>query len=136
MDPDDVVAAFVAKPALHRYPAVMARRTHDLAVHLVEHYDGDATNVWAGVTSGGELFTRVRALPGYGQEKAQIFVAILAKRMAVAPPGWQEVAGVFADAEPRSVADIDSPATLAQVRQWKKAMREAKRDKQGRPVTA
>ena len=57
-------------------------------------------------------------------------------RQVVGPPGWQEVAGVFADAEPRSVADIDSPATLAQVRQWKKAMREAKRDKQGRPVTA
>ena len=78
----------------------------------------------------------MRALPGYGQEKAQIFVAILAKRMSVAPPGWQEVAGVFADDEPRSVADIDSPATLAQVRAWKKAMRATKRDKQGRPVTA
>jgi uncharacterized HhH-GPD family protein len=78
----------------------------------------------------------VRALPGYGQEKAQIFVAILAKRMSVAPPGWQEVAGVFADDEPRSVADVDSPTSLDQVRQWKKAMKAAKRDKQGRPVTA
>jgi uncharacterized HhH-GPD family protein len=136
MTPDEVVAVFCAKPALHRYPAVMARRTHDLAVHVVEHYGGDATRIWRDADSGAELFARVRALPGYGQEKAQIFVAILAKRMGVAPPGWQEVAGVFADDEPRSVADIDSPATLAKVREWKKAMKAAKRDKQGRPVTS
>lgn len=131
---DDLVAAFVAKPALHRYPASMARRTHELCQHLVEHYGGDAAAVWTGAPSGQELLARLRALPGYGDEKARIFVAILAKRMGVAPPGWQEAAGPFADAEPRSVADIDSPASLEKVRRWKRAMKAAKRDKQGRSI--
>ena len=137
MDPDEVVAVFCAKPALHRFPAVMARRTHELC---------DAPRralrrrrrrgLGAASRRATSCSRRLRALPGYGEEKAQIFVAILAKRMAVAPPGWEEVAGVFADDEPRSVADIDSPAALAKVRQWKKAMKAAKKDKQGRPVTA
>lgn len=131
---DDLVAAFVAKPALHRYPAAMARRTHQLCRALVEQYGGDAAAVWRGAASGQELLARLRALPGYGEEKARIFVAILAKRMGVAPPGWQEAAGPFADAEPRSVADIDSPASLEKVREWKKAMKAARKDKQGREI--
>jgi uncharacterized HhH-GPD family protein len=134
MTEEEVIAAFVAKPALHRYPANMARRTHELCRHLVDHYDGDAAAVWRGAATGEELFDRLHALPGYGREKAQIFVAILAKRMGVAPPGWQEAAGPFADAEPRSVADIDSPAALEKVREWKRAMKAAKKDKQGRDL--
>ncbi len=135
MDPEAVVAVFVEKPALHRYPANMARRVHDLCVFLVERYDGDATRLWGGAATGAALLARLQELPGYGKEKAQIFVAILAKRLGVAPPGWEAAAGVFADSEPRSVADIDSPASLEKVREWKKAMKAAKRDKQGRPVT-
>ena len=134
MTEEEVIAAFVAKPALHRYPANMARRSHELCRHLVDHYDGDAAAVWRGAATGQELFDRLHALPGYGREKAQIFVAILAKRMGVAPPGWQEAAGPFADAEPRSVADIDSPASLEKVREWKRAMKAAKKDKQGREL--
>ncbi len=133
MDPEALVAVFCEKPALHRYPANMARRTHDLCAALVEHYGADASNVWTGAATGQELLARLHGLPGYGQEKAQIFEAILAKRMGVRPPGWQQAAGVFADEVPRSVADIDSPAALERVREYKKAMKAAKRDKQGRP---
>jgi len=120
MDPEEVVAVFVAKPALHRYPAVMARRTHDLCSFLVERYDGDAGAVWRGVRSGDELYRRVRELPGYGEEKAKIFLAILAKRLGKRPAGWEEAAAPFSDATPRSVADVDSAESLAKVREFKK----------------
>ena len=123
MDPEDLVAVFVAKPALHRYPAAMARRAHDLCQFLVDHYDGDAEAVWRGVRNGDELLRRVRELPGYGDEKAKIFVAILAKRMGKRPTGWEAVAAPFSDSTPRSVADIDSPESLARVREFKKMMK-------------
>ena len=126
------MAVFVAKPALHRYPANMARRTHDLCVTIVSEYDGKASELWTTATTGAELLARLRKLPGYGEEKAKIFLAILAKRMGVRPPGWEAAAGVFSDDEPRSVADISSPETLQQVRAWKQAMKAAKKDKQGR----
>jgi uncharacterized HhH-GPD family protein len=80
------------------------------------------------------LFARLRALPGFGDEKAKIFVAILAKRFGVRPTGWEEAAGPFADKTPRSVADINSPDAFAKVREWKKAAKAAKRDKQDRPL--
>ncbi len=121
MDPEHLVAVFCDKPALHRYPAAMARRVHELCQHLVDHYDGDAGKVWFRVMSGGELYQRVRALPGYGDEKAKIFMAILAKRFGKQPEGWAEVAAPFSDAVPRSVADVSSAATLAKVREFKKA---------------
>ena len=130
MDPADLEAAFCTKPALHRFPAAMARRAHDLCRHLVEHYDGDAGDVWASAASGRDLFDRVRALPGYGDEKSMIFLAILAKRFGVRPGGWEQVAGPFADATPRSVADIDGPEALARVRAWKKEQKAAGRSKQ------
>jgi len=103
---------------------------------LDDEYEGDGANIWAGVTSGAELYKRLRALPGYGDEKSKIFVAILAKTQGVAPDGWQQAAGKFGDDSPRSVADVHDPATLAQVREWKKAQKAAKRDKQDRPVKA
>jgi len=120
MDPEDLVAVFVAKPALHRYPAAMARRAHELCQFLVDHYHGDAAAVWRGVRTGDELYRRVRALPGYGDEKAKIFLAILAKRLGKRPAGWEAAAAPFSDATPRSVADIDSAASLAKVREFKK----------------
>jgi len=130
MDPDDVVAVFVTKPALHRYPAAMAKRTHELCQFLVDNYDGDAGGVWRDVRTGDELFRRVRALPGYGEEKAKILVAILAKRLGRRPTGWELVAAPFSDDEPRSVADIDSAETLAKVREWKKMMKAKGKSKQ------
>ena len=134
MTEEQVIAVFVQKPALHRYPANMARRTHELCGVIVDQYDGNPAAVWEGAATGEELFERLHALPGFGEEKARIFVAILGKRMGVTPPGWQKAATPFADREPRSVADIDSPASLEQVRRWKKAMKAAKLDKQGRAL--
>lgn len=88
LDPEELVAVFCTKPALHRYPAAMARRTHALCVHLVDQYDGDPARIWKGVRSGATLFERINALPGYGTEKSQIFLALLAKRFGrLAPPG-------------------------------------------------
>jgi uncharacterized HhH-GPD family protein len=123
MPVDGVEAAFRAKPALHRYPAAMAKRTHGLCVALVDGYEGDAARVWSDATSGADLLARLRALPGFGPEKAKIFVALLAKRLGVRPPGWEQAAAPFSDGVPRSVADIDSPEALARVREWKRAQK-------------
>ncbi|MEO7555891.1 MAG: Fe-S cluster assembly protein HesB, partial [Acidimicrobiales bacterium] len=89
----------------------------------VDHYGGDAAAVWTGAATGAELVARLQALPGFGPEKAKIFTALLAKRFGVRPPGWEDAAAPFSDATPRSVADIDSPESLALVRQWKKQMK-------------
>jgi len=121
MEPDQVVEIFCDKPAMHRYPAVMARRTHDLCQYLVEHYDGDAARVWQTAKTGDELYRRLRELPGYGDEKTKIFMAILGKRLGTKPRGWKEAAAPFSDPTPRSVADIDSPEAFARVREFKKA---------------
>jgi uncharacterized HhH-GPD family protein len=101
----------------------MGTRTQALCRHLVENYGGDAAAVWAGVADGPELIGRLRALPGFGGEKAKIFAALLAKRFGVRPPGWEAVTAPFSDDEPRSVADIDSAESLARVRAWKKMMK-------------
>ena len=111
-----------------------ARRIHELCGILATTYGGKGENMWADVKTGAELFERLRTLPGYGEEKAQIFVALLGKRMGVRPRGWKEAAGVFGDHEPRTVADIDSPEQLLKVRAWKKAEKAAERDKQSRPL--
>jgi uncharacterized HhH-GPD family protein len=129
MEPDEFEALFKAKPALHRFPGSMAKRTHALCRHLVDEYDGDAAAVWTTAATGDELLARLRALPGYGDEKAKIFLAILGKRLHIAPPGWEEAAAPFSDANPRSVADIDSPESFQRVREWKT---EQKRQKKGK----
>jgi uncharacterized HhH-GPD family protein len=134
LDPEAVVAVCAAKPAVHRYPAVMGRRVHALAVAVTDGYRGDAGAIWRRCPDGAELLGRLRALPGFGEEKAQIFVAVLAKRFGVRPDGWEAAAGVFADDVPRTVADIDSPQALARVRAFKREMRATARDKQGRPT--
>ncbi len=135
MDIDAFVAVCCEKPAIHRFPASLGRRIHELCTTLTAGYRGKGTNVWVGVADGDELYRRLRALPGYGEEKARIFVAILGKRMGVTPAGWREAAGKFGDDVPRSVADITDPASLALVRQWKQAQKAAKLDKQDRPLT-
>ena len=134
MDRDEFVAVCCAKPSIHRFPASMGRRIHDMCVTLVTEFEGTGPNVWNGVTTGAELYARLRRLPGYGDEKARIFIALLAKRIGVEPKGWQEAAGVFSDRNPRSVADSTSPSTLIKVREWKKAAKAAKRDKQDREI--
>jgi uncharacterized HhH-GPD family protein len=134
MDVDVFVAVCCEKPAIHRFPAALGRRIHALCEVLVDEYGGRGEGVWTGVADGAELFRRLRALPGYGDEKARIFVAILAKTQSVAPPGWQDAAGRFGDDVPRSVADITGPESLARVREWKRAQKAAGRDKQDRPL--
>ena len=128
--PDALAAAFVTKPALHRFPGSMATRAYALCELLVEHYQGDAGALWRDVSNGKELFDRIRALPGYGDEKSKIFLALLAKRFGVTPPGWEKYAGPFADATPRSVADIHDAESLRRVREWKKQQKAQGKSKQ------
>jgi uncharacterized HhH-GPD family protein len=120
---EELEVTFKGPPALHRYPGSMAKRTHQLCQLLVDDYGGDAAAVWTGVDTGAELFKRLKALPGFGGEKAKIFLALLAKRFGVAPPGWEELALPFSDATHRSVADVDSPEALQDVRAFKKMMK-------------
>jgi uncharacterized HhH-GPD family protein len=125
MDAEALAAIFRGPPALHRYPASMAGRTQELCRVLVERYGGKAEKLWKGAESGKELFDNLRALPGFGEQKARIFTALLAKRMGVAPAGWQDVAGPYGAAGHFSVADVDGPEALAAVREHKKAMKAA-----------
>jgi uncharacterized HhH-GPD family protein len=134
MQVDDVVETCARPPAVHRFPAAMGKRIHALCVVVAEQYGGDGARVWAGARTGDELVGRLRALPGFGEEKSQIFVALLGKRLGVRPPGWRAAAGVFGDRQPRTIADIDGPESLAEVRAWKQAQRAAGKDKQGRTV--
>lgn len=129
-DPDKFVALFKGPPALHRFPGSMGKRVQALCAHVVEHYGGEADAVWRDAATGEELIGRLRALPGYGDEKAKIFTALLAKRLDVRPPGWQEQAGPFADDTPRSVADIDSTDALTKVRAWKQQQKAKGKGKQ------
>lgn len=121
MDPDELRALFAERPALHRFPGSMAARTQDLAKALVEHYDAKAERVWERAKNGAELFANLKALPGFGDQKAKIFIALLGKRMGVQPPGWQEAAGFYAEHGCYSVADVDGPDSLAKVREYKRA---------------
>ena len=123
MDPDELAEVFAERPALHRFPGSMAARTQELARAIVEHYGGHAGRVWSDAASGQELFSRVKALPGFGEQKARIFVALLAKRLGVQPPGWQEAAGAYGQPGFFSVADIDGPQALARVREHKRAVK-------------
>ncbi|MGK2957311.1 MAG: HhH-GPD-type base excision DNA repair protein [Acidimicrobiales bacterium] len=131
MSPDELEAVFREKPALHRYPNTMAKRTQLLCQMLVDNYGGKADNIWTKATTGDDLLDRLQALPGFGNEKARIFLALLAKRMGVRPPGWEAASIPFSDKKHRSVADVDSPESLLQVRAFKKAMKAAGKGKDG-----
>lgn len=123
LDPETFAAAVAARPALHRFPGAMAERMLRLCHHLIDHYDGDAAAVWTEAATGAELLDRIRDLPGYGDEKAKILVAVLGKRFGIRPDGWEAACAPFSDNQPRTVADIDSPEALSQVRAWKKAQK-------------
>jgi uncharacterized HhH-GPD family protein len=126
MDPEKLTALFAAKPSLHRYPASMAKRVQALSAEVAEHYGGDAANIWKDVESGQELLARVKALPGFGDQKAKIFVALLAKQFGVGPDGWVEASVPFGETGSfRSVADIVDEASLVKVREFKKEMKAA-----------
>lgn len=123
MDPDEFVALFKGPPALHRFPGSMGKRVYALIQQIVEEYGGDTSRIWSEAKDGEDLHRRLLALPGFGPDKTRIFIALLAKRLGVRPPGWEQAAGPFADDTPRSVADIDSAESLARVREWKQAMK-------------
>ncbi|MGH3398281.1 MAG: HhH-GPD-type base excision DNA repair protein, partial [Streptosporangiaceae bacterium] len=121
-DPEALIAIFAERPALHRFPKAMAARVQDLARQLIEHYDGDAEQVWATAASGAELRERLARLPGFGAYKAQITMALLGKQLGVQPDGWREAAGSFGhEGSHVSVADIVDEDSLARVRAYKKA---------------
>jgi uncharacterized HhH-GPD family protein len=125
-DPQVLAAIFSQRPALHRYPRAMAGRVQDLARLITDRYDGDAAAVWNGARSGSDLLKRVAELPGFGAQKAQIFVALLGKQLGVRPKGWREAAGPFGEkGSHRSVADIVDEASLGRVRAFKQELKAA-----------
>jgi uncharacterized HhH-GPD family protein len=133
MDEDEFVAICCDKPAIHRFPASLGRRIHAVCGVVANEYHGDTAAIWSDVDAD-ELARRLRELPGFGEEKTKIFVALLAKRQGVRPLGWQRVAAPFSDETPRSIADCHDEASLAMVREWKKTQKAARRDKQDRPL--
>lgn len=127
-DPEAFTELFTAKPALHRYPGSMAKRVQQLCQFLVAEYDGEASAIWTGAGTGTELLERLHALPGFGAQKAQIFLALLGKQFGVRPPGWREAAGPYGEAgSHRSVADITGPESLSEVRAYKQEAKAAAR---------
>ncbi|MFG2618580.1 HhH-GPD-type base excision DNA repair protein [Streptomyces sp. NPDC048507] len=127
-DPDAFAELLSRKPAVHRYPGSMAKRIQQLCAYLVEHYEGDAAGVWRDAADGAELLERLKALPGFGEQKAKIFLALLGKRLGVRPKGWREAAGDYGPANVyRSAADITGPESLAKVREYKQAKKAAAR---------
>jgi uncharacterized HhH-GPD family protein len=126
-DVDEFVQLCVVPPAIHRYGGSMARRVHALAHYVLEHYNGKADRIWkTGKPDGREVLRRVQELPGYGDQKARILVALLGKQLGVTPEGWREAAGAYGeDGSRRSIADVTSAETLAEVRAFKKAAKAA-----------
>ncbi|MEU5214659.1 HhH-GPD-type base excision DNA repair protein [Streptomyces sp. NPDC020807] len=125
-DPEEFAALLSEKPAVHRYPGSMAQRVQQLCRFLVEEYGGDAAAVWEGAATGKELLARLQALPGFGKQKAQIFLALLGKQYGVRPAGWREAAGPYGEQGAyRSAADITGPESLAKVRAHKQEMKAA-----------
>jgi len=123
-DPDALAAIFSARPALHRYPRAMAGRVQQLCQTIVDRYGGNPADVWTGAKTGSELLARLRALPGFGADKAQIFLALLGKQYGVRPKGWREAAGHFGEKGGHySVADIVDGPSLAAVRAYKQNMK-------------
>jgi uncharacterized HhH-GPD family protein len=130
MDPEKLAAVFSQRPALHRFPASNAGRVQQLCQIIVRDYGSDASQVWQGASSGAELLRRVRALPGFGEQKAKIFVALLGKQLGVRPRGWEEVSRPFGDKGTHfSVADITSADSLRQVRAYKAQLKAAAKAK-------
>ena len=124
MDPERLDAAFRERPALHRFPGNMAKRTRELAAYVVDQYDGDASRIWREARDGADLHARLLALPGFGPMKAETLLAILGKRLGVAPAGWEAfVPGHM------TLADVDGPEALSRYqagkRAWKAELRAA-----------
>lgn len=124
-DPQEFADLCATTPAVHRFPGSMATRLQALAALVVEKYDGDTARMWTEASSGKELLKRVQECPGFGKQKAQIFVALLAKQLDVRPEGWEAAAGDYAKPGRRSVADVVDEQSLQEVRDHKKQMKAA-----------
>jgi uncharacterized HhH-GPD family protein len=124
-DPEEFAALCSTTPAIHRFPGSMAARLQELARIVEDQYAGDAARLWADASSGQELLRRIMALPGFGKQKAQIFVALLAKQLGVRPDGWEAAVGAYAEPGYRSVADVVDGDSLQKVRDFKKAKKAA-----------
>jgi uncharacterized HhH-GPD family protein len=122
MDPEKLDAAFRERPALHRFPGNMAKRTRELAAYLVETYDGDASRIWREARDGADLHARLLALPGFGPMKAGTLLAILGKRLGVAPAGWEQYAP-----DHMTLADVDSADALSRYQAGKRAWKAEQR---------
>ena len=128
-DPEEFTALCTTPPAVHRFPGSMAARLQELARLIEENYDGHAERIWTEAADGSDLNKRLLALPGFGAQKARIFVALLAKQVGVRPAGWEKVAGDYAEDGYRSVADVVDPASLQKVRDYKKEKKAAAKAK-------
>lgn len=124
-DPEEFASLCATPPAIHRFPGSMAARLQELARIVAEEHGGDASRIWTGAADGRDLLRRVMALPGFGKQKAQIFVALLAKQLDVRPRGWEAVVGDYALEGHRSVADVVDGASLQKVRDFKKEKKAA-----------
>jgi uncharacterized HhH-GPD family protein len=123
--PEEVDRAFRIKPAIHRFPGAMAVRVQRLAEMIVERHDGDASAIWTDAKDAADLHARLAELPGFGPDKASIFMALLGKQLKVRPRGWKEQAGEYADAGYRSIADVVDADSLLLVRESKQAAKRA-----------
>ncbi|NCL78499.1 hypothetical protein AIIKEEIJ_06001 [Rhodococcus sp. YH1] len=130
-DPDEFAAICARPPAVHRFPGSMAKRIQALCAEVTDRYDGDAATLWtSGDPDGKEVLKRLKALPGYGDQKARIFLALLGKQIGVRPEGWREAAGEYGeDGSRRSIADVVDAQTLQEVREFKKASKAAAKKK-------
>jgi len=120
MDPDALDRVFRERPALHRFPGNMARRVQAMTQAVVKDYGGEAGAVWREARDGDDLAKRISRLPGFGEMKTKIMISVLAKKFGVKPPGWEKHAASW-----HSVADVDSPETMAQARAVKRKMKAA-----------
>jgi uncharacterized HhH-GPD family protein len=126
LDPEKLAEVFMARPALHRFPAANAKRVQELCRIIVDEYGGRAAVVWEGAADGADLLRRVRALPGFGDQKARIFVGLLGKQLGVQPAGWEDAAGRFGEPGTYfSVADIVDTESLTRVRAYKAQLKAA-----------
>lgn len=131
MEPSEFEELCARKPAIHRFPGAMAKRVQAVCIELAEHHEGSAEKLWNSAGTGDELFKAIKALPGFGDQKAKIFVALLGKQYGVTPKGWQQAAGDYGQTGFRSVADVVDPESLGKVRITKReAKRAAKQSKE------
>ena len=132
-DPEAFAALCATPPAVHRYPGSMAGRIQAVAAAVIEHYDGDVSRLWTdGGPDGAEVLRRLKALPGFGDQKARIFLALLGKQRGVQPAGWREAAGAYGEeGARRSIADVTDEQSLNEVRETKRAAKTAARAAKG-----